>query len=163
MTEAIITQEENQIVNRVAGKFLRKMRWSHSWELEDIRQDLFCFWIETKQKGWVRPERWQGAMGRCLNLHLTDLIRHTCAQKRRVEALSLEQMLSEGHDFAQSDPQDFQSDFFGLLNQCERTICQLLVEGKSKLEISTLLNRSKAFINKRLSHVRAIAEEFSQT
>ncbi len=163
MTEVIITQEEIEIVNRVAGKFLRKMCWSHSWELDDIQQELFCFWIETKQRGWTRPECWQGAMGRCLNLHLTDLIKQACAQKRRVEALSLDQMLSEGHDFAQSDPKDFQSDFFGLLNQCERAICQLLVEGKNKLEIATLLNRSKAFINRRLCHVRTLAEEFSKT
>ncbi len=162
MTEAIITQEEIEIINRVAGKFLRKMRWNHCWELEDVRQELFCFWIETRRRGWIQPERWQGAMGRCLNLHLTDLIKQACAQKRRVEALSLEQMLAEGHDFAQSDPQDAQEDFFSLLNQCERSICKLLSEGKTRLEISALLKRSKAFINKRLAHVRTLAEEFSQ-
>lgn len=162
MTEAIITQEENEIINRVAGKFLRKMRWNHCWELEDIRQELLCFWIETKRRGWIQPERWQGAMGRCLNFHLTDLVKQACAQKRRVEALSLEQMLAEGHDFAQVAPQDSQEDFLGLLNQYERAICLLLSEGKTRLEISAILKRSKAFINKRLSHVRTIAEEFLQ-
>lgn len=44
-SQIVISQEETEIVNRVAGKFIRKMRWNPGWELEDIRQELFCFWI----------------------------------------------------------------------------------------------------------------------
>ncbi len=159
-----ISQEEFEIVDRVAEKVMRKMRWNWRWEVEDVRQDLFVFWMETKQKGWTRPENWQSAMGRCLNLHLKDLQKRECAQKRKnvSEIVSLDQMLAEGHDFPEKRKSALSFDFLEMLNGDERHICELLIEGKTKGEIYLLLKRSKTFINKRLDHVRHLAEEFLQ-
>ncbi len=161
-SQIIISSEETAVINRVAAKFLRQMRWNAYWELEDVRQELFCFWIEKRQRGWIAPENWHGAMGRCLNLHLKDLIRRICSQRRKHIPVSLNQIMADGHDFAHEPKGATRFDFIPKLNSCESQICNLILEGRTKSEIAFTIKRSRAFINKRLSHVRKIAEEFAQ-
>jgi hypothetical protein len=158
-----ITREEVEIVDRVAGKFIRRMYWSRLWEFADVRQELVCFWIETRQKGWIRPEHdWQSAMGRCLNLRLKDILKRAYTQKRNggSKPVSLEQLMEEGQDFPETNFRNLLPDFLSTLPRQDREICKCLAEGKSKTETSRILKRGRPFIDERLQHCRHLAEDY---
>lgn len=160
--ETGLSQEELEIINGVAGKFYGRMKWSHCWEFEDVRQELILFWLKRKQDGWQKPESWKGAMGHCLVLHLKDLQKKSCATHRRTNGPieSLDHLTEQGFDLSATPQEVSLADFLNLLNHEERRICELLLDGQTKKEIAHSLARSRPFIDQRLQHVRRLAEEF---
>ncbi len=163
-TETEITREEYEIVDKVAGGFMRRMRWNHRWEEDDVRQELLVYWLKKKQSGWSKPGEWKGAMGRCLQTYLINLQKKECTQKRQMEGqmISLDQLIEEGREFPDRKPASSSLDFLALLNKQERVICALLVEGKTKTEIAQFLKRSRWYVAQRIQHVRQVLEKYFQ-
>ncbi len=158
-----LTNEEITIINRVSGKFLKRVKWNHHWELEDMRQDLIVFWLTKKQSGWKRPTEWQGAMGICLILHLIDLQKKECADKRQSlgSMTSLNQLIEKGFDIPDESEQSASlSDFLNMLNSRERNICHLFLGGKNKSQVASSIKRSRPYLNQRLKYVRHLAEQY---
>ena len=97
-----IAQEEQEVVDNIVRSFMRKMQWDHRWVEEDVRQDLFIFWLKKKRNGWSKPKEWKGAMGYCLLAHLKDLQAKVYAKKRYPgkPILSLDKMIEDGWEFS---------------------------------------------------------------
>lgn len=158
-----LTDEEITIINRVSGKFIKRMKWNPHWDLEDIRQDLIVFWLTKKQSGWNRPNEWQGAMGRCLILHLIDLQKKECADKRQAlsNTTSLNQLMDKGFDIPDESEQSVcLSDFLNMLSSREKNICHLFLRGKNKSQVASSIKRSRPYLNQRLKYVRHLAEQY---
>ena len=156
-----ITPEEYEVIDNVVGNFMSKMRWDHRWEQDDVRQELLIFWFKQKQSGWSKPKEWKGVMGRCLQSHLVNLQEKTYAKKRYPgeTVLSLDKLIEEGCDFPDKRLKPICLDFLELLNQEERQLCELIMEGKTKKEIALLLGHSRSSIDRRLRDVREVADE----
>ena len=158
-----LTDEEIAIINRVSGKFLKRMQWNHHWDSEDMRQDLIVFWLTKKQSGWKKPVEWQGAMGRCLILHLIDLQKKECADKRQSlgNMTSLNQLMEKGFDIPdESEQASSFSDFLNMLASREKTICNLFLRGQNKSQVASSIKRSRPYLNQRLKYVRHLAEQY---
>ncbi len=160
-TETEITPEEYAIVDKVAGAFMRRMRWNHRWEEDDVRQELLVYWLKKKQNGWSKPKEWKGATGRCLESHLAGLQRKMCAKKRQPdgEIVSLDQRIEEGYEFPDCKPAPVPLDFLNLLSRQDRLICDLLHQGNTKREIASILKCSVSRVHKRIRSVREVLEK----
>jgi len=160
-TETTITPEETEIIHNIAGRFARTMRWNPRWELEDLRQELSLYWLTRKQSGWERPQEWKGAMGRCLTDHLRNIQKKECAEsiKTNGQITSLNVLMEEVFDIPVEDKPDLNLDFLDVLNSRERSICELLLNGKSKKAIAQRIGKSRPFVHQRLKFVRHLAEQ----
>jgi DNA-directed RNA polymerase specialized sigma24 family protein len=162
-TDRSITREEYEVVNNVAAGFMRRVHSDPRWEKDDITQELLVFWIKKKQSGWPQFRRWKGLMGQCLLMHLISLWRKEISVKRQSEGpvLSLDELIEKGREFPDQRPTPIPLDFLALLDQQEREICELLIQGYTRSEIGSRINLSRQGIHRRIVRIRKLCEQFS--